>query len=87
MLLLINLLCIIMENKPTNENENADENMNRDENDQEADQEIEKKIGFKNQKPEKTGAGDADENWKKVDAATWAARPLFTGASPARRTR
>lgn len=66
-----------MENKPTNENENADENMNRDENDQEADQEIEKKIGFKNQKPEKTGAGDADENWKKVDSIVSAAKDVY----------
>lgn len=66
-----------MENKPIDEKENADENANRDEDDQEVDQETEKKIGFKNQKPSHAGAGDADENWKKVDSIVSAAKDVY----------
>jgi len=66
-----------MENKPTNEKETVDENIDEDADNQEADQEVEKKIGFKNQKPDKIGAGDVDENWKKVESIVNAAKEVY----------
>jgi len=66
-----------MENKPTNEKETVDENIDEDADNQEAEQEAEKKIGFKNQKSDKIGTGNADENWKKVDSIVSAAKDVY----------
>jgi len=68
-----------MENKPTNEKGTVDEGVNQDGNDQNQDvnQETEKKIGFKNQKPDEVNSKDMDENWKKVESIMSAARDVY----------